>query len=128
MYKKYSYLIEFDMNSIWQNTLLAIRNLSIFCFLQMFHLPPEVLRIIYAFDGTYRDKMEAVFHDRVFSMMCLSREMRFDRGYAIRNYVETGWHSTPRYVIVNEAGRLEKGGGYLRYNEHGRRCFASAPL
>lgn len=93
----------------------------------MFWLPREVLVLIYAFDGTYREIMGQVLREQ--GALLVATHMVLDRGFTIRNYVETRWHQVPRYVMVDPMDKsVERGGHYLRFNKYGRRCFGYQPL
>lgn len=95
--------------------------------LTMFQLPMEIQALIYEFDATFHERRKDVL--RGISGLCvLGRNMSLDRGYTIRNYIETWGHCIPRYVRVDLQGRVEVGGRYVRVNEKGYRCFAGEPL
>lgn len=40
--------------------------------------------------------------------------MHLDRGYTIRNFVETSWNTPPRYVITRSDGQIEIGGYFKK--------------
>lgn len=93
----------------------------------MFWLPREVLALIHSFDGTYRDATTDALKE--LSGLLIATYMVLDRRFTIRNYVENRWHHVPRYVKVVVLDKsVEQGGHYLRFNKHGRRCFAFESL